>query len=161
MQLLADQNRTVHIIGGRITRSLADYFFTHMQIIRTGVTRVAVNASSWPHHVLDMKQGDVIVIFDIRRYEQIALRMAEIARAKKMKVVLLTDQLGSPVAKHATHSIHARIEAPSVWDSSVVILFVLEALIAAVQTATWKESRSRMISLEELIDKSKMFRKFT
>lgn len=61
------------------------------------------------HHVLDMKQGDVIVIFDIRRYEQIALRMAEIARAEKMKVVLFTDQWASPVVKHATHSIHARI----------------------------------------------------
>ncbi len=33
-----------------------------------------------------------------------------------------------------------RIEAPSAWDSSVVTLFIVEALIAAVRNATWKET---------------------
>ncbi len=54
-----------------------------------------------------------------------------------------------------------RIEAPSAWDSSVVTLFIVEALIAAVQTATWTETKQRMKTLEELFDQTKMFRKFT
>ena len=45
-------------------------------------------------------------------------------------------------------------------DSSVVTLFIVEALIAAVQTATWKETKQRMKTLEELFDQTKMFRKF-
>ena len=53
-----------------------------------------------------------------------------------------------------------RIEAPSAWDSSVVTLFIVEALIAAVQNATWKENEQRMRTLEELFDQTKMFRKF-
>ena len=63
-------------------------------------------------------------------------------------------------AKHAAHSFHSRIEVPSAWDSSVVTLFVVEALLAAVQTATWDETRVHMKTLEDLFDQTRMFRKF-
>lgn len=157
--LLSDQDRTIHVIGGRITRSMADYFFTHMQVIRGGMTLVPAS-STWPHYALNMKQGDVLVAFDIRRYERDILRLAEVAKSKKLTLVLFTDQWGSPVAKHATYSFQSRIEAPSAWDSSVVILLIIEALIAAAQTATWAETKNRMKFLEDLFDQTKMFRKF-
>ncbi len=159
--LLADRQHALHVVGGRITRSLADYFFTHMQVIRNRVTLIAPNANAWPHYVLNMAKGDVLVAFDIRRYERDILRLAEMATTKGVTLVLFTDQWGSPAAKHATHSFHSRIEAPSAWDSSVVTLFIVEAVIAAVQTATWKETKERMTALEELFDQTKLFRKFT
>lgn len=158
--LLADGNRAVHMVGGRITRSLAEYFFTHMQVIRPGVTLIASNSNTWPHYVLNMKAGDVLVAFDVRRYEQEILRLAEMAKARGVVIVLFTDQWGSPAAKQATHAFHARIEAPSAWDSSVVTLFILEAIIAAVQDSNWEETRDRMRLLEDLFDQTRMFRKF-
>lgn len=160
VDLLADPKRSIHVVGGRITRSLADYFFTHMQVIRGGITLVASNANTWPHYVLNMRRGDVLVAFDVRRYEHDILRLAEMARARDVVIVLFTDQWGSPAAKHAAHRFHARIEAPSAWDSSVATLFIAEALIAAVQNETWEETRDRMRILEELFDQTKMFRKF-
>ncbi|WP_299616753.1 MurR/RpiR family transcriptional regulator [Pelagibius sp.] len=158
--LLADRDRAVHVVGGRITRSLADYFFTHMQVIREGMTLIASNANAWPHYVLNMNAGDLLVAFDIRRYERDILRLAEMAKARGVIVILFTDQWGSPAAKQASHSFHARIEAPSAWDSSVVTLFIVEALIAAVQTETWSETKDRMKSLEALFDQTRLFRKF-
>lgn len=158
--LLSDRERSLYVVGGRITRSMADYFFTHMQVIRSGVTLVASNSNTWPHYVLNMKAGDVLLAFDIRRYEHDILRLAEMAKSKGVTVVLFTDQWGSPAGKHATHSFHSRIEAPSAWDSSVVLLFIVEALMAAVQTETWEETKDRMKALEALFDRTKLFRKF-
>lgn len=160
VRLLADPERRVHVVGGRISRSLADYFFTHMQVIRDGLTLIAPNANTWPHYVLNMRPGDVLIAFDVRRYEHDIVRLAEMATARGVTLVLFTDQWGSPAAKHATHSFHARIEAPSAWDSSVVTLFVVEALVAAVQTAIWDQTRDRMKLLEELFDQTRLFRKF-
>jgi DNA-binding MurR/RpiR family transcriptional regulator len=159
-KLLADRKRGVYLVGGRITRSLADYFFTHLQVIRGDVTLIASNANMWPHYVLNMRKGDVLVAFDIRRYERDILKLAEMAASKGVTLVLFTDQWGSPAARHATHTFNCRIEAPSAWDSSVVSLFIVEALIAAIQTATWKETKQRMKTLEELFDQTRMFRKF-
>lgn len=158
--LLADDKRGVHVVGGRITRSLADYFFTHMQVMRSDVTLVAANSNTWPHFVINMKPGDVLVAFDIRRYEHDILRLAEMAREQGVKVVLFTDHWGSPVSTHADHAFHARIEAPSAWDSSIVIMFIVEALIAAIQNRTWATTGERMRTLEQLFDRTRLFRKF-
>ncbi len=158
--LLADRERGVHLVGGRITRSLADYFFAHLQVIRSGATLIPPNANTWPHYLLNMAEGDVLVAFDVRRYERDTLKLAEMAAARGVVVVLFTDQWGSPAARHAAHVFNCRIEAPSAWDSSVVPLFIVEALVAAVQTAGWAETRKRMNSLEALFDETGLFRKF-
>lgn len=158
--LLADPHRSVHVVGGRITRSLADYLFTHMQVIREGLTLIASNSNTWPHYVLNMHAGDVLVVFDIRRYERDLIRLAEMATRRGVTVVLFTDQWSSPAARHAEHVFNIRVEAPSAWDSSVVILLVVEALVASVQTATWDTTRTRMNALEDLFDATGLFKKF-
>ncbi|MDK1375083.1 MULTISPECIES: MurR/RpiR family transcriptional regulator [unclassified Sinorhizobium] len=157
--LIADCKRNIYLAGGRITRSLADYFFTHLQVIRTGVTQIAANPSSWPHYVLDMKQGDVLILFDIRRYEQEMETLARIARDRRVEIVLFTDQWGSPVAKSSSKVFRVQIEAPSAWDSSVMLLFLVEALIEAVQNMNWDETRDRMKMLEGLFDSTRIFRR--
>ena len=160
VDLLSDLSREIHVVGGRITRSMADNFFTHMQVMRSGVTLVAPNSNTWAHYVLNMNKGDVLVAFDIRRYEHDILRLAEVAKARGVTLVLFTDQWGSPAAKLAAYSLNSRIEVPSAWDSLVVTLFLVEAVIAGVQTQTWDETKSRMKTLEELFDQTKMFKKF-
>ncbi|MDW3207810.1 MAG: MurR/RpiR family transcriptional regulator [Alphaproteobacteria bacterium] len=160
VELLSSTDRELYVVGGRLTRALADYFFTHMQVIRGGLTLIKSNSNTWPHYVLNMKPGDILVIFDIRRYEYDLLRLAEMARSQGASVIVFTDQWRSPVAKHAAHSFHCRIEAPSAWDSNVAIMFVVEAIIAAVQDVRWDETRDRMKALEDLFDQTKLFKKF-
>ncbi|MCF6273304.1 MAG: MurR/RpiR family transcriptional regulator [Rhodobacteraceae bacterium] len=160
VEMLSDPEHTVAVVGGRLSHSLASYFFTHMQMMRDGVTLIERNSSSWPHYLLSLKAGDVLVMFDMRRYEQDILRFAEMAQARGVRIILFTDQWGSPAGKFAKHQIHSRIEVPSAWDSSVVTMFILEAVIAAVQNETWDETNKRMKELEALFEKTKLFKKF-
>ncbi len=157
--LIANRKRSVYIVGGRITKALADYLFTHLQVVRPNVTQLSPIPSAWPQYVLNMKAGDVVVIFDIRRYEHEMETFARIARERGVDIVLFTDQWASPIAKLAAHVFRIHIEAPSAWDSSVVTLFVVEALIEAVQSANWSETKERMRTLEELVAASRLFRK--
>ena len=159
--LFADSNSKLYIVGGRISRSLADYLFTHMQVIRPRVTHMTSNSNSWPHYLLDMQEGDLLVLFDVRRYENDLRRLAEMAKARGAKIILFTDQWGSPISKIATHKFNIHIEVPSAWDSSVVTMLLLEALIAQVQNANWDQTKQRMNELENLFDRTRLFRKFT
>ncbi len=154
------QAERVAVVGGRLSHTLASYFFTHMQMMRDGVTLIERNSSSWPHYLLSLKEGDVLVMFDMRRYEQDLLRFAEMAKARGVEIILFTDQWGSPAGKVAAHQIHSRIEVPSTWDSSVVTMFILEAIISAVQSQSWEQSKDRMEELETLFEKTRLFRKF-
>ncbi len=159
-KLMADEDRKLFISGGRITQSLAEYLFLHMQVIRAGVTQFPPTSNAWPHAMLDMDPGDVLVIFDVRRYENSALKLAKMAVKRGVLVVLISDQWQSPIAKHATHTFNCRIEAPSAWDSMVVVMLLGETLVAAVENCAWERTRARMSELEELFDATKIFRKF-
>ena len=157
--LLSDRKRAVYFVGGRITGAIAEYFFTHMQVIRPKTALMSSNSSSWPQYMLNMNGGDVLVIFDIRRYEQDMVTLAEVAHGNNVTILLFTDQWTSPVSRFASHTFRVHIEAPSAWDSSVVTLFVVEALIEAVQNNGWDETRQRMNALEGLFEQTRLFRK--
>lgn len=160
-KLLADKNRSVYVVGGRITRALADYFFLHMQVVRPNVTLIQSISNAWPHYLLNMKKGDVIVIFDVRRYENSTLKLAEMAAAKGAEIILLTDQWISPISKFTDLVFGVRIVVPSAWDSSVASMLLLETILAEVQGLIWPQTRSRMQELEDMFDETKFFRKFT
>ena len=158
---LADTEKRLYIVGGRITQALADYAFTHFQAVRPGVTHMTSSSGTWPHYVLDMEPGDTLLIFDVRRYETNLLRLTEIVQKRGAQIVLFTDQWGSPISTLADLTFHCRVEIPSGWDSNVATMMLLETMIASVQEQRWPDARDRYERLDELFDKTHFFRKFT
>jgi DNA-binding MurR/RpiR family transcriptional regulator len=159
--LMADQDHHLYIVGGRITHTLAEYLFLHMQVIRPGVTHVQSTSNTWPHYLLNAKEGDVFVIFDVRRYENNTLKLAELAHQRGARIVLMTDQWRSPVHQLATVCLSNRIVVPSAWDSATTIMLLLETMVSSIQTLNWSQTKARIEELEDMFDQTKLFRKFT
>ncbi len=159
--LVADPKRHLYIAGGRITHALAEYLFLHMQVIRPNLTHVQSTSNTWPHYLLNAVEGDVFVIFDVRRYENSTLKLAEMAHARGAQIVLFTDQWRSPVHRLAQVTLSSRIVVPSAWDSSATTMLLVESMISAVQSLNWGDTKERMEELEDLFDRTKLFRKFT
>ena len=158
---LADTDHQLYVVGGRITRALADYAFTHFQAIRPKVTHMTSSSATWPHYVLDMTTGDTLLMFDVRRYETNLHRLADLAAERGVKVILITDQWGSPAARISSQTFHCWVEVPSAWDSNISTMMLLEALIAATQEQSWPQTKDRYDRLDELFDMTRLFRKFT
>lgn len=156
--ILADTARPLYVVGGRITRSNADYLYNHMQIIRPNVTMLGNSANVWPQYLLDMDQSSVLVIFDIRRYEAHLEKLAQIASERGVTVILFTDQWGSPIGRVADLTFNGLVEAPSSWDSTIALQLIVEALIAEVQGARWEESKERIEELEAMFSSTRLFR---
>lgn len=146
--LIADLSHAVHIVGGRITMPLAEYFHTHLHMIRPGASLVPAQPAAWPQYLLNMKRGDVLIAFDVRRYDPRLAEFASLASERKIKIVLFTDQWMSPIAGVAAHAFPLRIDAPSGWDSNVATLFMIEALIADIVDRRWPETEERIRELE-------------
>lgn len=158
-RLLADPQRKVFAVGGRITHAVADYFCSLMTVARPGVTLLSDNPASWPTALLGLGPGDVLLVFDIRRYENVVLQLVEMAREQGAEVLLITDPWVSPAAAHARHTFAAHVEAPSAWDSNVVLMVLVETLLASVQDLTWGVTEGRMRRLEELYSRTRFFRR--
>ena len=155
--LLGDAQRRVFCRGGRITRAHAQYLHGHLQIIRSGTALLDGSASVWPQALLDMDDTCVLVLFDIRRYEEELLRFAEQARGQGASILLFTDLWGSPIEAHAAYSFRSAVEAPSSWDSTLGLTFLLEALIAAIQSRSPEASAQRLSALEGIIGQTRIF----
>jgi len=159
--LCADNAHHLYIVGGRVTHTLAEYLFMHMQVIRPQITHIQSTSNAWPHYLLDVNEGDVFVVFDMRRYENNTLKLAEIAHRKGARLILFTDQWRSPVHQLADVTFSNRIVVPSAWDSVIAPMLLLETMISTVQNLTWGDTKDRMEELENMFDQTKLFRKFT
>ncbi|WP_372839457.1 MurR/RpiR family transcriptional regulator [Phaeovulum sp.] len=157
--MLADPARKIYATGGRITHAMADYFVTHMKVIRSDVAVISEMSNAWPPALIEMAPGDVLLAFDIRRYENNVLQLVEMAAEQGAEVVLITDPWVSPAAAHARFRFSAQIEVPSAWDSTVAIQVLVETLMAAVQSLTWQQTEARMKRLEELYARARFFRR--
>ncbi len=158
-RLLSDPTRTIFIAGGRITGTMAHYLFLHLQMIRPKV-RLVASGGVGLHDLLDVTENDVVIMFDVRRYENTTLQFAQMCREKGAEVVLFTDQWRSPIHRLASLTFSARIAVPSAWDSTLPLLLLLECTIAAVQETLWETVKERTDALEEAFNASKLFRKF-
>lgn len=148
--LLADPRRKLHLVGGRFTDAIARYAASHLRILRPGVAHLAGQVEHWRDHLLDLGRRDVLVVFDIRRYQENIVTLAAEAAGRGAAIVLVTDQWLSPVSRVAGHVLSARIEAPSNWDSTVAMLALTEALIAAVTERLWPSAKGRIEEIERL-----------
>ena len=158
VDLLADPDHSLHLVGGRITHAFSSYLGTHLEVIRKSVFKLPMSVSLWPHHLLNIEHGDVLVIFDIRRYESDLLSLAELASNKGAVIVLFSDQWLSPIASYSDYTFPIRTEAPSGWDSGVATLFVIEALVTAIESKLWPEASKRMQELENAFDYTGRFK---
>jgi DNA-binding MurR/RpiR family transcriptional regulator len=148
--LLGDQRRHIHFTGGRFTGAVARYAESHFRIVRNNVDFIEGQPALWRDRMIEIGKKDVIVAFDIRRYQEDVIALAETAAKQGATVVLLTDPWLSPIARVARHVLPAHIAAPSNWDSSAGLLLLVEALIAAVTKRLWETAKPRMEAVERL-----------
>ena len=99
----------------------------------------------------------MVIIFDIRRYEKKMERLAEFAASQGVQIILLTDQWGSPIEKIAHHCFRAMVEAPSSWDSTLALNFLVETFVAQVQREAADASAERIRRMEHVIGATEIF----
>lgn len=148
--LLAQPNADVFLIGGRFTDPVARYMAAHLTIIRPNVLHLTGQESNWRDRLIDMGRRDVLLIFDIRRYQESLLRFAEKAHQRGVHIVLFSDQWLSPIARFARHVIACRTAVPSPWDSSASLFVIAEMLIGELTRRLEAESARRIGEMEDL-----------
>jgi DNA-binding MurR/RpiR family transcriptional regulator len=147
---LADRRGHLYLVGGRFTDPLARYLAAHLAILRPDVFHLAGQESVWRDRLIDMGRRDVLVVFDIRRYQDGLVRFAEKAQQRGVQIVLFTDQWLSPIARVARHVVAGRTAVPSAWDSSTALFAVVETLIGAVTGRLEAAGARRIREIESL-----------
>ena len=144
-RLIADPSRNIFVLGGRITDSIARFLSMHLQQIRPKVFHLAQNSELWPEDILRMRKQDVLVLFDVRRYQSDLARLATLVRERrKSSIVLVTDKWMSPIARDGDIVVPLPIGSGTAWDTAICLLAFVEALIVKVSEANWPAAKARI-----------------
>jgi len=146
--LLADRRRPVTILGGRLTTSLAYQFYLHLRELRPAVQLIHDQTSAWAEHLLEVDNASVLIVFDIRRYQDDVIRYGKEAVGRGAKLILITDEWLSPLAASARHVFALRTSVNSNWDSLAPFSTLIEACIARLSALRWPEVKHRIEALE-------------
>ncbi len=158
-ELMSELDRNIFIAGGRVTSSIADHLHKYLQVLRPNTQLIGNVKNSWHHSIMDMKKGDILFVYDIRRYETELLDMANIAKEIGAEIILITDQLRSPINEIATHTICGRILMPNNRSSVVSLLLLNEVIIFQMQNILGDLAKERWANLESVFKSGKYFTK--
>jgi DNA-binding MurR/RpiR family transcriptional regulator len=150
LDLLADRSHRISLVGGRFSASVALHFYLHLRELRPRVQLISGQTAIWVEHLLDFGSKDVLIVFDIRRYQDDVVRFANEAAALGANIVLFTDQWLSPVAAVARHVFALRTAMPSSWESFGALSALTEVLAASLQVRNWSGAKQRMERLEKI-----------
>lgn len=147
-QRLAEGRGGCYLAGGRFTDFLAGYMEAHLRLVRPGVRRVDGRPATRADQLIDVKAGDLAILFDVRRYDPLLLDTATALARRRAHIVLVTDEWVSPIARHARHVLPCRTETGRTWDANGALLALAEAVIARVTELAWPIARRRIGALE-------------
>ena len=144
-ELISDPSRDIYILGGRVTDSIALLLSIHLRQIRSRIYHMPSNPELWPEYVLRMRKQDVVVLFDLRRYQKNLASLARIiSEQRQSTIVSITDKWMSPIADHAAHVFAVPIELETAWDTQVCLVALVEAIIVRVSESNWAATRKRI-----------------
>ncbi|MET8365268.1 MurR/RpiR family transcriptional regulator [Micromonospora sp. NPDC049580] len=148
-RLLADQQLRVTAAGGRFSGLLAHYLVLHLMQVRGGSRLLPASPVERTDMLVDVGRRDLVVLFDFRRYEEPTLALAREVTGRGARVVLFTDRWLSPVAGLAEVVLPGRVESPSLYDSFVPALALVETVVAAVIDRLGPVAGTRLKAMEQ------------
>ncbi|HYR53675.1 MAG TPA: MurR/RpiR family transcriptional regulator [Methylomirabilota bacterium] len=150
VELLCDVRRRVLVLGGRVSAQLARYLAGQLHLLRPGIAMVDAERSHPAQQLIDMRKGDLLVVFDYRRYQADTIESARIASTQGCNVVLFTDPWLSPASAFARQVLVTSVETVGPFDSLVGSTAVVEAMVTAVLNRLGPRAQARMQSLDRL-----------
>jgi DNA-binding MurR/RpiR family transcriptional regulator len=150
VEIIGDVRRRVMVLGGRVSAPLARYLAAQLHLLRPGIGLVDSERSAPAQQLIDMRRGDVLIVFDYRRYQADTIDSARVASAQGCNVILFTDPWLSPASGFARQVIVTSVDMVGPFDSLVGAMAVVEGVVAAVLSRLGPRAQSRMQSLERL-----------
>ncbi len=136
--------RAVYVVGSRKSHGIAMYAQRLLRGVRPNVVLVD---PAFPDDIAGLSQADAVIGCLFRRYSPQTIALLNAARAAKACTVVITDGRGHDFAADADHVLAALADTPTIYDSMVAPIWLLEVLVA--ETAAVDRQRSRQ-TLEEI-----------
>ncbi|MBF6169758.1 MurR/RpiR family transcriptional regulator [Streptomyces gardneri] len=142
---------TVHVVGLRVSLSVAYQVAYLLRAIRPGVRQIKAAAGLFVDELGDIGAGDTLVAVSIHRYARDTVQAVEWARGRGATTIAFTDGPSSPLARIADLTFYAETGGLSDLPSLTALTSVAQALAFAVERRLGSDRRSELAPDEKLL----------
>jgi len=146
--LLADPGRRLVFSGGRFSRLLATHLALYLEQVRPGVVEMNDPTGRDLATMIDLRRRDVLVLFDVARYERAAVDLARLARRARATVLLITDDAVCPAAAEADVVLAVSSNADRAFGSMAGAFLLTELLVPPVTERLGHSALARLARWE-------------
>jgi DNA-binding MurR/RpiR family transcriptional regulator len=124
--------RAIHVAGFRSNFGLAHQLAFNLSLIGRQPVVLTLGVGDLPEQLLRMRPHDACILISFKRYTARIRDVIEHARASDVSIVAITNPESSFVARFADAVLPVAVKLPSVLESRVAALSVINALVTAV-----------------------------
>jgi DNA-binding MurR/RpiR family transcriptional regulator len=157
MRLLLDRNRGVYVFGPRKHYSLSYYAFLQLHGVRENVFLAATENFLVADLLARLTAGDVLWLFDFRRYPRLSAKVAAYGKEAGAKLVLFTDSALAPLAGLADVRFTVATRGAAWFDSYTAGTALVNALLAEYVRQAGGAARERYAVRERLFRHFEIF----
>lgn len=140
------------IVGWRLETAIASYLHYSLNYMLGSTT--AIRSDLTGESILSFNRNDVLIVVYFQRYSSTTLSIVKQAKAKKMKVIAITDSPDSPIKEYADVCFVAYGKSVYFLDSYTAGLSVCNALIAEMSNIGRDAIYKNIIYQEMFFDKN-------
>ena len=148
VKMLTKVSNRVVVVGGHYSGLVGRVAQLQLSKVRPNVSFLEDPMGRDLHVVTDLRRQDVLLVLDVRRYQEHLFQVSEAAKRNSASVALITDQWLSPVAGISDVVLQAAVDV-SFFDSQVGCLALVEAVVHEAATKI-DGALERLRALEDL-----------
>ena len=143
-----------YIVGFKSTAGIANFFGVRLGFMLENVSTFNIDDSVVVNSIFNIKQEDILIIFDYPMYSKAAVVLAKIARENKAKILLFTDSDNAPLAEYSNILYKVKLNGISVFNSLISTQILVEYLLTYISQFIEEKAKIRFSKIRKyLIEK--------
>ena len=143
-----------YIAGFKSTAGIANFFGVRLGFMLENVSTFNIDDSVVVNSIFNIKQEDILIIFDYPMYSKAAVVLAKIARENKAKILLFTDSDNAPLAEYSDILYKVKLNGISVFNSLISTQILIEYLLTYISQFIEEKTKIRFSKIRKyLIEK--------
>lgn len=140
-----------YIVGFKSTAGIANFFGVRLGFMLENVSTFNIDDSVVVNSIFNIKQEDILIIFDYPMYSKAAVVLAKIVRENKAKILLFTDSDNAPLAEYSDILYKVKLNGISVFNSLISTQILVEYLLTYISQFIEEKSKMRFSKIRKFL----------
>lgn len=145
------KKKNKYIVGFKSTAGVANFFGVRLGFILKDVFVFNIDDSVVVNSVFNIKENDVLVVFDYPMYSKVAQVLAKIAKARNAEIILFSDSENSPLARYSNILYKVKLNGISVFNSLISTQILIEYILTYISQFIQEEDKERFSEIRKYL----------